>query len=76
MAATVSIPLYKERLSLWRQATDSAGEVDVALIEIDQALLPAESVYCAFTPQHIAADEEFIEVGRRIAGDRLSLGFS
>ncbi len=74
-AATVSIPLYRERLSLWRQATDSAGEVDVALIEIDQALLPAEAVYCAFTPQHIAADEEFIEVGAALLVIGFPLGF-
>ncbi len=53
VAATVSLPLYDERLSLWRQAVDSAGEVDVALIEIDQTQLPAESVHCAFTPEHV-----------------------
>ena len=74
-AATVSIPLYRERMSLWRQATDSAGEVDVALIEIDQALLPPEAVYCAFTPQHIAADEEFIEVGAALLVIGFPLGF-
>src|ERR1700728_2777077 len=53
-AGTVSIPLYSEGLSLWRQATDSAGEVDVAAIEVDQTVLPAEAAYCAFTPEHIA----------------------
>jgi hypothetical protein len=74
-AATVSMPLYHERLSLWRQATDSAGEVDVALIEVDQRLLPAASVYCAFTPEHIAADEEFIEVGAALLVIGFPLGF-
>ena len=74
-AATVSFPLYHERLSLWRQATDSAGEVDVALIEIDQSLLPTEAVYCAFTPQHITADEEFIEVGAALLVIGFPLGF-
>jgi hypothetical protein len=74
-AATVSIPLYHERLSLWRQATDSAGEVDVALIEVDQSLLPAEAVYCAFTPQHITTDEEFIEVGAALLVIGFPLGF-
>jgi hypothetical protein len=75
VAATVSIPLYDERLSLWRQAVDSAGEVDVALIEIDQARLPAESVYCAFTPEHVAVDEEPIEVGAPLLVIGFPLGF-
>ena len=74
-AATVSIPLYHERLSRWRQATDSAGEVDVALIEIDKRLLPAEAVYSAFTPEHITADEEFIEVGAALLVIGFPLGF-
>ena len=74
-SATISIPLYRERLSLWRQATDSAGEVDVALIEIDQSLLPADPVYCAFTPAHVAADEEQIEVGAPLLVIGFPLGF-
>ncbi|MEO8314255.1 MAG: serine protease, partial [Pseudomonadota bacterium] len=32
--AVFSIPLYSNKLGLWRQATDSAGAVDVAAIEI------------------------------------------
>jgi hypothetical protein len=75
VAATVSIPLYADRLSLWRQAVDSAGEVDVALIEIDQTSLPAESVFCAFTPEHVAADEEQVEVGAPLLVIGFPLGF-
>ena len=74
-AATVSIPLYRDGLSLWRQATDSAGEIDVALIEIADEVLPAEAVYCAFTPEHIAVDEEFIEVGAALLVIGFPLGF-
>jgi hypothetical protein len=74
-AATISIPLYREGLSLWRQATDSAGEVDVAIIEIDRGVLPAEAVYCAFTPAHIAIDEECIEVGAPLLVIGFPLGF-
>jgi hypothetical protein len=75
VATTVSIPLYGEGLSLWRQAVDSGGEVDVALIEIDQNLLPAQSVYCAFTPDHVAADEEQVEVGAPLLVIGFPLGF-
>jgi S1-C subfamily serine protease len=74
-AETVSIPLYGEGLSLWRQATDSAGEVDVALIEVDQTLLPPQSVYCAFTPEHIVAEEAYIEVGAPLLVIGFPLGF-
>jgi hypothetical protein len=74
-AGTVSIPLYREGLSLWRQATDSAGEVDVAVIEVDQSVLPAEAVYCAFTPEHITGDEDFIEVGAPLLVIGFPLGF-
>jgi Trypsin-like peptidase domain len=75
VAATISIPLYGDGLSLWRQAVDSAGEVDVALIEIDQTLLPTEAVYCAFTPEHVAADQEDVEVGAALLVIGFPLGF-
>ncbi len=75
VAATVTIPLYRDRLSLWRQAVDSAGEVDVALIEVDQTLLPPESAYCAFTPAHVAADQEPVEVGAPLLVIGFPLGF-
>ncbi len=74
-AATVSIPLYRKGLSLWRQAVDSAGEIDVALIEVDDTVLPPEAVYCAFTPEHIAVDEELIEIGAPLLVIGFPLGF-
>jgi hypothetical protein len=74
-AGTVSIPLYQGGLSLWRQATDSAGEVDVAAIELDQSALPVDAVYCAFTADHIAIDEELIEVGAPLLVIGFPLGF-
>ncbi|MGC1456728.1 MAG: serine protease [Steroidobacteraceae bacterium] len=74
-SATTSIPLYRDGLSLWRQATDSAGEVDVAIIEIDRTALPAEAVYCAFTPEHICVDQDFIEIGAPLLVIGFPLGF-
>jgi Trypsin-like peptidase domain len=72
---TMSLPLYRESRRLWRQAVDSAGEVDVALIEIDQARLPPKTVYCAFTPEHIAPDADLIEVGSALLVIGFPLGF-
>jgi hypothetical protein len=75
VAATVCVPLYSAGLSRWRQAVDSAGEVDVALLEIDPTRLPPEAVYCAFTPRHVAADEEEVEVGAALLVIGFPLGF-
>jgi hypothetical protein len=45
-----SIPLYRDRKSIWRQGRDAAGGIDVALIELERKALPATTVYRAFTP--------------------------
>src|SRR6266571_2199049 len=35
-----SMLLYRQRRAVWRQGADTAGEVDVAVIELDQTALP------------------------------------
>src|SRR4249920_1109398 len=35
-----SIPLYRDGKSIWRQGSDTAGEIDVAVIELERAALP------------------------------------
>jgi hypothetical protein len=52
-----SVPLYRNGKSLWRQGTDSAGGIDVAVIELERAALPATMAYRAFTPEHLAVDQ-------------------
>ena len=46
-----SIPLYRDGGPLWRQGLDAAGEIDVAVIEIERRC-PAEDgvLFDAFTP--------------------------
>ena len=39
-----SILLYCDGKSIWRQGQDTAGEIDVAVIEIDRAALPEKTV--------------------------------
>ncbi len=70
-----SIPLYRDGKSIWRQGQDSAGEIDVAVIEIDRSALPATTVYRAFTPQHLPAPHEQIEVGTSLLVVGFPLGF-
>jgi len=52
-SAHYAIPLYQDGRSLWRQGNDTAGDIDVAVIEIDRSRLPDNAVWFAFTPAHI-----------------------
>ena len=47
-----SMPLYQDGKSVWRQGTDTGGEVDVAVIQIDRAMLGYRKPL-AFTPAHL-----------------------
>ena len=70
-----SMPLYQDGQQVWCQGTDTAGEVDVAVIEINRSALPQTAVYCAFTPQHLANPVEQIEVGSSLLVVGFPLGF-
>lgn len=70
-----SIPLYYNGMSVWRQATDSSGEVDVAVIEIDRTAFPQEAVFDAFTPEHIHGAADDVEVGSSMLIVGFPLGF-
>ena len=72
---TFSIPLYRDGKRLWRQGTDSAGGIDVAVIEIERAALPETVVYRAFTPEHLYKPLDQIEVGTRLLVVGFPLGF-
>ncbi len=70
-----SIPLFRNRRSLWRQGEDSAGDIDVAVIELDRAALPATLVYRAFGPQHLQPEHMTVEVGSSVLVVGFPLGF-
>jgi hypothetical protein len=70
-----SIPLYRDRKGVWRQATDTAGQIDVAVIELNRAALPATTVYRAFTPAHLLQDPDSVEVGTALLVVGFPLGF-
>ena len=74
-SAGFSIPLYRDGKRAWRQGVDAAGEIDVAVIEIDRAALPPTAVYFAFTPQHLLADDAHVEVGTSLLVVGFPLGF-
>ncbi len=70
-----SIPLYRDGKAVWRQGSDSGGAIDVAVIEMDRAAWPAEVVYRAFTPAHLQASLEEVEVGSSLSVIGFPLGF-
>lgn len=70
-----SIPLFRDGLSIWRTGSDAAGDVDVAMIEIDRRALPPNTLLRAFTPAHLAQDFEAIEVGSPLLVVGFPLGF-
>ena len=70
-----SIPLYRDGKSVWRQGLDAAGEIDVAVVEIERAALPRTTVYRAFTPEHLFRTPEQPEVGTTLLVVGFPLGF-
>ncbi|MBN8509051.1 MAG: trypsin-like peptidase domain-containing protein [Burkholderiales bacterium] len=73
--AVVSLPLYREGLSLWREATDSGGAIDVAALEVPAAQLPADAVLQAFDAGHLETRDEQVAVGDALTIVGFPLGF-
>lgn len=71
----VSLPLYRDGLSQWREATDSGGTVDVAVMAIAPADLPGDAVLLAFDETHLEAREEGIAIGDPLTIPGFPLGF-
>jgi hypothetical protein len=70
-----SIPLYRDGHSLWRQGKDAAGEIDVAVIEVERHALPETVVYRAFTEAHLQDPTDEVEVGSSVLVVGFPLGF-
>lgn len=75
-AIAFSIPLYGgDGQQSWRQGLDTAGDIDVAVIEINRAALPGSLVYRAFNPAHLAGPADQVEVGSSLLVVGFPLGF-
>jgi len=70
-----SIPLYRNRKSLWRQGRDSAGGIDVAVIELERPALPEKAFFEPFGPQHLLDSLDAVEVGSPVLIVGFPLGF-
>jgi S1-C subfamily serine protease len=71
----LSVPLYRHGGSLWHQGSDSSGEIDVAMIEIEREVLPAGVLLQAFTPAHLLSAPAQVEVGSSVLVVGFPLGF-
>ena len=82
----LSVLLFEDGKSVWRQGSDAGGEIDVAVIEIDRSALPAGTVLHAFTPEHLvdtrspkgagpAVGHSGVEVGSSLLVVGFPLGF-
>lgn len=71
----VSLPLYRQGLGQWREATDSGGAVDIAVIAIPAASLPPQAVLQAFDDSHLDPRDEDIAIGDALTIAGFPLGF-
>jgi S1-C subfamily serine protease len=74
-SSMLSVWLFKDGQSQWRQGSDSGGEIDVGVIEIDRATLPAGAEFRSFTPEHLQVELNQVEVGTGLLVVGFPLGF-
>jgi hypothetical protein len=71
----LSLPLYASGLSLWRQGTDSGGEIDIAAIEVPRDRLPHGALFNAFGPEHLPSSSDALPIGASLLIVGFPLGF-
>ena len=73
--AVVSLPLYREGRPTWREASDRAGPVDIAALEVPAGSLPADAALQAFDATHLDARDEQPAIGDALTIAGFPLGF-
>jgi hypothetical protein len=71
----LSVLLYRDGKSVWRQGSDAGGEIDVAVIELERPALPPSVVLRCFTPAHLQGSLQEVEVGSSLLVVGFPLGF-
>jgi hypothetical protein len=75
-AAVLSVLLYRDGQAIWHQGRDSAGDIDVAAIELDRGAMPAAVMLRAFTPAHLQHRLQEVKVGTPLLVVGFPLGFT
>lgn len=70
-----SVPLYADGKSAWRQGRDTAGGIDVAVIEMERSAMPDTAYFRAFTPEHLHRPSDAVEIGSPLLIVGFPLGF-
>lgn len=73
--ATVSLPLWRDGVQQWREASDRGGAVDIAMMEIAPGSLPASAALQAFDESHLQPRGESIAAGDALTIAGFPLGF-
>jgi len=71
----LSVFLYLDGQSVWRQGKDAGSEIDVAVIELERAALPPSVLMRRFTPAHLQESLQELEVGAPLLIVGFPLGF-
>jgi S1-C subfamily serine protease len=71
----LSMMLYRDGESTWHQGSDTGGDIDVALIEIDRKSLPEGAAIRVFTPAHLVPEGGGVEIGSSVLTVGFPLGF-
>ena len=71
----LSALLFKDGKSVWRQGRDDAGEIDVAVLELDAKAMPPGVLLQCFTPAHLQGRLDEVEVGSALLIVGFPLGF-
>lgn len=74
-SSVLSVLLYREGKSVWRQGSDAGGDIDVAVIEIERPALAPSAVLRCFTPAHLQDSLDEVEVGTSLLVVGFPLGF-
>ena len=74
-STVLSVALYRDGTGIWHQGRDSAGDIDVAAIELARAALPAAVALRCFTPAHLLHSLQEVEVGTPLLVVGFPLGF-
>ena len=74
-SAVLSVLVYRDGKSIWHQGRDTAGDIDVAAIELDRAALPGSVALRCFTPAHLLHSLQEVEVGTPLLVVGFPMGF-
>jgi hypothetical protein len=71
----LSLPLYSEGKSQWREGRDSGGAIDVATLEVQRSVVPERAALRAFTPAHLQRELDDVPLGAGLLVVGFPLGF-